>query len=139
MRGCLQEFYEHFQELEGPKRLLGFSKAGQKHYATPGVACLLLLGHARALKLEKAHKETPVSINGQNVMELSCAGLYREGDWLLFGAETTGLPEQVSRQLYASVRKYSHCNAAVTVQLHDLEDLVCLHMCTVPAVQCPNF
>ena len=24
-----------------------------------------------------------------------CAGLYREGDWLLFGAETTGLPEEV--------------------------------------------
>ena len=25
------------------------------------------------------------------------AGLYRKGDWLLFGAETTGLPEEVSR------------------------------------------
>jgi len=33
---CVQEFYGHFQELEGPKRLLGFSKSGQKHYATPG-------------------------------------------------------------------------------------------------------
>ncbi len=31
-----QEFYGHFQELEGPKRLLGFSKAGKQHYASPG-------------------------------------------------------------------------------------------------------
>lgn len=24
-----------------------------------------------------------------------CAGLYQSGDWLLFGAETTGLPQEV--------------------------------------------
>ena len=37
----LQEFYDHFQELQGPKRLLALSKGGSKHYATPGEPALL--------------------------------------------------------------------------------------------------
>ncbi|CAL5222882.1 g5309 [Coccomyxa viridis] len=60
-----QDFYGHFQEQEGPKRLLGFSKAGKQHYASPS--------------------------------------LYRKGDWLLFGAETTGLPGEA----YASIEESS--------------------------------
>ena len=67
-------------------------------------------------------------MSGHNVMELSRAGLYRGGDWLLFGAETTGLPEPVSRQLYAYVRKSSQCNVAITIQVHDREGHVCYHV-----------
>ena len=37
----VQEFYRHFQGLEGPKRLLGFSKAGKQHYASPGEQTML--------------------------------------------------------------------------------------------------
>ena len=98
-----------------------------------------MLCHAHSLKLKKAHEQTPLSFNGHNLITLSCAGLYREGDWLLFGAETTGLPEQVRRQLYAYVKRSSQRNAAVTIQLHDREGLVCYHVCTMPAVQCPDF
>lgn len=70
---------------------------------------------------------------------LLCTGLYRKGDWLLFGAETTGLSEQVSRQLYASVRKSLQCKSAVSIQLHDREGLVWYYVCTIIAVQCPDF
>ena len=41
-----------------------------------------------------------------NYATLACAracfvaGLYRTGDWLLFGAETTGLPEEVRGNMY---------------------------------------
>ncbi|KAA6425946.1 MAG: tRNA (cytidine(34)-2 -O)-methyltransferase-like [Trebouxia sp. A1-2] len=51
-----QDFYSYFNEQSDPKRLLGFSKRGTKHYATPGT--------------------------------------YQAGDWLMFGAETTGLPTE---------------------------------------------
>ncbi|KAK9825876.1 hypothetical protein WJX81_008379 [Elliptochloris bilobata] len=50
------EFAEYFDEQPMPRRLVGFSKRGKVHYATPG--------------------------------------LYTPGDWLLFGAETTGLPAE---------------------------------------------
>jgi len=41
------------------------------------------------------------------------AGLYREGDWLLFGAETTGLPEEVR----GNTLEYS--------AVHDLDKCIC--------------
>ena len=110
----LQEFHEHFQELQGPKRLLALSKGGNKHYATPGEHALL--GHSGNSVIDEA---SPYVSSLPSLMALSgsaavlvllyhakpqqrpsrstclCAGLYREGDWLLFGAETTGLPEEV--------------------------------------------
>ena len=52
------EFYSFFNQLEGPKRLVGFSKLGNTHHATEG--------------------------------------MYTPGTWLMFGAETTGLPPEVS-------------------------------------------
>jgi tRNA (cytidine/uridine-2'-O-)-methyltransferase len=52
------EFYAFFNSLEGPKRLVGFSKLGTKHHATEG--------------------------------------MYPPGTWLMVGAETTGLPPEVS-------------------------------------------
>ncbi len=38
----MQDFYGHFQEQEGPKRLLGFSKAGKQHYASPSELRIIL-------------------------------------------------------------------------------------------------
>ena len=48
----LQEFHEHFQELQGPKRLLALSKGGNKHYATPGEHALL--GHSGNSVIDEA-------------------------------------------------------------------------------------
>ena len=39
----LQEFAEFFEAQTRPRRLVGFSKRGTVHYATPGAT--LLLGH----------------------------------------------------------------------------------------------
>lgn len=38
----LQEFAEFFEAQPRPRRLVGFSKRGTVHYATPGAAPLLL-------------------------------------------------------------------------------------------------
>ena len=54
----VQEFYGHFQKLEGPKRLLGFSKAGKQHYASPG----------------EQHNEASTStcVSGRNMLPGAC-------------------------------------------------------------------
>ncbi len=51
------DFEAFFSSLEGPKRMIAFSKFAKEHYAQQG--------------------------------------MYLPGDWLLFGAETTGLPPEV--------------------------------------------
>lgn len=77
-----QDFYSYFNEQSDPKRLLGFSKRGTKHYATPGAG-----QSPNSCQHTKLHcHDHPVDVP---------AGTYQAGDWLMFGAETTGLPTEV--------------------------------------------
>lgn len=108
-----QEFAAFFDAQAQPRRLVGFSKRGKAHYATPGALAALThptCGH-------QAGQGTQCHALGAGVLRarltcykvcpfyepnrtdhhgaVACTGLYQPGDWLLFGAETTGLPPQV--------------------------------------------
>lgn len=56
-----EEFVKYFEEVQGPKRLIAFSKFSTQHYAAEGT--------------------------------------YRPGDWLVFGSEPSGLPDEVGSWL----------------------------------------
>ena len=62
MVSSVQEFYGHFQELESPKRLLGFSKAGNRHYASPGERSLHLQTLAKPQHAWALHVPHPCNL-----------------------------------------------------------------------------
>jgi tRNA (cytidine/uridine-2'-O-)-methyltransferase len=67
----IQDFGSYFNALPDPKRLFGFSKFATRHYAA----------------------STTTSGNGSS-SPVVVGTAYRKGDWLMFGAETTGLPQE---------------------------------------------
>ena len=79
---CWPSFYSYWQEHTAgrPARMHAFTKFSQQSYARPG-ECWCGAGCVLA---ELRHLRRPPA-----------AGTFQAGDWLLFGAETTGLPMEV--------------------------------------------
>jgi len=69
----IEDFGAYFNALPVPKRIFGFSKFATRHYAA---------------------STTPTSNEKGSASQVTVGTAYRKGDWLMFGAETTGLPQE---------------------------------------------
>lgn len=72
VHNSIDDFGTYFNELPSPKRLFGFSKFATRHYAA----------------------NNTTSEGSTTSLSPVVGTSYRKGDWLMFGAETTGLPKE---------------------------------------------
>ena len=86
----MQDFYAFYQGLPLPKRLMAFSKFGTTHYASDGERHQPSSGISKFGSIRLLHQKKPIFHQ--------LPGQFNAGDWLLFGAETTGLPDEVCNE-----------------------------------------